>query len=53
VHTVTFDATSFARGVYLYRMIAGSYVDTRTLFVLPGGESVSGSSRPTRIASGS
>ena len=34
VYTVQFDATGLASGVYLYRMTAGSFVDTKRFIVL-------------------
>jgi predicted GH43/DUF377 family glycosyl hydrolase len=33
-HNVTFDATGLASGVYLYRLQAGEYVETRKLILL-------------------
>jgi hypothetical protein len=33
-HEVTFDASSLASGVYLYRLTAGEYAQTRALILL-------------------
>jgi hypothetical protein len=33
-HEVTFDASSLASGVYLYRLTAGDYVQARKLILL-------------------
>jgi len=33
-HQVQFDASKLASGVYLYRMQAGSYVETRKLLLV-------------------
>jgi hypothetical protein len=33
-YTVKFDASGLASGVYLYKMVAGSFVETRKLVVL-------------------
>jgi hypothetical protein len=33
-HEVVFDASGFASGVYLYRLTAGSFVQTRKLLVV-------------------
>jgi hypothetical protein len=33
-HTVTWDATDFASGVYLYRLTAGDFVETRKMVLI-------------------
>jgi hypothetical protein len=33
-HTVTFDASRFSSGVYMYRLAAGSYVETRKMTLI-------------------
>ncbi|MCB1059416.1 MAG: VCBS repeat-containing protein [Calditrichaeota bacterium] len=33
-HTVTFDASSYASGVYLYRIVAGSFVESRKMILM-------------------
>ena len=41
-HTVQFNASTLASGVYFYRMTAGSYVDTKKLFLVRDHASQSG-----------
>jgi hypothetical protein len=33
-HTVTWDASGLASGMYLYRMTAGSFVESKTMILL-------------------
>jgi hypothetical protein len=33
-HTVTFDASAYASGVYLYRIVAGSFVESRKMILM-------------------
>ncbi|HXX64363.1 MAG TPA: T9SS type A sorting domain-containing protein, partial [Bacteroidota bacterium] len=34
VHTVTFDASRYASGVYLYKIVAGSFITTKKMLLL-------------------
>jgi hypothetical protein len=33
-HSVTFNASSLSSGVYFYRLVAGSYVETKKMILI-------------------